>query len=106
MKLGQAGRQEAEAALQTRAAERQALAALGGEDEELGVAVHRRLAEGPSSLVTVQADDLAGEETAINVPGTDTERPNWRRRLSVGVEALFEGAGARILDAVRGARGT
>jgi len=32
-------------------------------------------------LALVQADDLAGETVAINLPGTDRERPNWRRRL-------------------------
>ena len=31
----------------------------------------------------VQADDLTEETEPLNVPGTDTERPNWRRRLSV-----------------------
>jgi hypothetical protein len=27
-------------------------------------------------------DDLAGEALAVNLPGTDRERPNWRRRMA------------------------
>ena len=37
----------------------------------------------------VQADDLAGETMAVNLPGVDRERPNWRRRLAVDVDALW-----------------
>ena len=36
----------------------------------------------------IQADDLTGETEPLNVPGTDTERPNWRRRLQVPVDQL------------------
>lgn len=53
------------------------------------VAVIVWLAEGPSSLVLAQIDDLAGETVATNLPGTDRERPNWRRRIGVNLEALF-----------------
>jgi 4-alpha-glucanotransferase len=44
----------------------------------------------------------------VNLPGTDTERPNWRLRLPVPVEALLQTASARaILDRVRASgRGT
>jgi glycogen operon protein len=38
----------------------------------------------------VQADDLAGEADALNLPATDRERPNWRRKLHVDVDALWE----------------
>jgi glycogen operon protein len=44
-------------------------------------AVHAFIASTPAMLALVQADDLAGEVTAVNLPGTDRERPNWRRRL-------------------------
>ena len=53
-------------------------------------ALHRFLASTPSMLVVAQADDLVGETTAINLPGTDQERPNWRRRLDVDVADLFD----------------
>jgi len=51
-------------------------------------AVHAFLAETPSRLVTLQVDDLTGETEPLNKPGTDSERPNWRRRLSMSVEAI------------------
>ena len=35
----------------------------------------------PSLIAIAQLDDLVGEFTAVNLPGTDRERPNWRRKL-------------------------
>ena len=29
-------------------------------------------------------------EVAVNLPGTDRERPNWRRRLAPDVETIFD----------------
>ena len=46
-------------------------------------AVHAFLAKAPSALQLLQADDLAGESVALNLPGTDRERDNWRRRVRV-----------------------
>ena len=37
----------------------------------------------------IQADDLAGETMMLNLPGTDRERPNWRRRIAVETDALW-----------------
>ena len=53
-------------------------------------AVHRHLALSSAALMLVQADDLAGEIAAQNLPGTDRERPNWRRKVSVDASALWE----------------
>ena len=53
-------------------------------------AIHRFVAATPSMLVVAQADDLVGETAAVNLPGTDTERPNWRRRLEVDVADMFD----------------
>ncbi|MBT9292451.1 glycogen debranching protein GlgX [Prosthecodimorpha staleyi] len=65
----------------------------------IAAAVHGYVAATPSVLALVQADDLAGETAAVNLPGTDRERPNWRRRLALPVEHLFESELARaILD--------
>jgi len=47
----------------------------------------------------VQADDLSEETEPLNVPGTDTERPNWRRRLSATVEAMPNLATSRAVIA-------
>ena len=51
-------------------------------------AVHAFVSATPSLLTLVQADDLAGETIAVNLPGTDRERPNWRRRLDIDVAEL------------------
>ena len=59
------------------------------------VAVHAFIAKTPAVLALVQADDLAGEPMAVNLPGTDRERPNWRRRLAVDTAKLCQGDLAR-----------
>jgi glycogen operon protein len=110
---------DAGAALADRAADRAALCALlaaegllpagvGPEtpmDDALAAAIHELVARTPAALMLVQAEDLAGETVAVNLPGTDRERPNWRRRLTVPVEALAALPRARaVLDALRAAR--
>jgi glycogen operon protein len=53
-------------------------------------------------MMLIQADDLAGEIEPLNVPGTDAERPNWRRRLAQPIEKLMEEPMAQsILAAVK-----
>jgi glycogen operon protein len=65
-------------------------------------AVHAFVAATPALLALVQADDLAGETVGINLPGTDRERSNWRRRLDVDVSELCQTPLARaILSAMR-----
>lgn len=56
---------------------------------ELAVALHRFLGRTRSALAAVQVEDLALEADPVNVPGTDREHPNWRRRLRQEVPALF-----------------
>ena len=53
-------------------------------------AMHALIAATPCVLALVQADDLAGETVGVNLPGTDRERPNWRRRLRVPAAALCD----------------
>lgn len=60
-------------------------------------AVHAFVSATPALLALVQADDLAGETEAVNLPGTDRERPNWRRRLEIDAEALFDTPLARAI---------
>ena len=52
-------------------------------------AIHRYACASPSAPVLIQADDLAGETVMLNLPGTDRERPNWRRRIGVDTSALW-----------------
>jgi glycogen operon protein len=73
--------------------------------DSLAGAVHAFVGHAASMLATAQADDLAGETIATNLPGTDRERPNWRHRLGLGVEALFSSARAKaIIDALANGR--
>ena len=67
---------------------------------EVAAAIHAYVSAGASMLALVQADDLSGEPERLNLPGTDRERPNWRRRLSKETRDLFEGEmGREILAA-------
>ncbi len=44
-------------------------------------AAHAYIQRTPSLIAIAQLDDLVGEFTAVNLPGTDLERQNWRRKL-------------------------
>jgi len=95
-RLGLLDAPQAHAAAEERKAEIAELAtALGGPAD--APAVHGFLARSPCALVLAQADDLAGEHVALNLPGTDRERPNWRRKVSVPVPELIEAPQARAL---------
>ena len=117
--LGLLSPAEAEEAVAARRSEKQALigalaaAGLAVPDEdpegaltpELAAAIHGFIARTPSVLALAQVDDLTGEVVGVNLPGTDMERPNWRRRLSVPVEQLFAGELAEsILAALKAQR--
>ncbi|WP_371717112.1 glycogen debranching protein GlgX [Ancylobacter sp. TS-1] len=64
-------------------------------DDDFLAAVHGYVARTPSMLAFAQLDDLAGESVAVNLPGTDRERPNWRRRLARPLREVMESARAR-----------
>jgi glycogen operon protein len=69
-------------------------------------AAHAFVAATPSFLALAQVEDLAGERVAVNLPGTDLERPNWRRRLTPPLDdVLGAGPAQAILHAMRAARG-
>jgi 4-alpha-glucanotransferase len=55
-------------------------------DELAGIA--NFLGQTPSKLVAMALDDILGDVEQLNVPGTTTEHPNWRRRAAVPVEEL------------------
>ncbi len=64
--------------------------AAGERDDDVAVVVaaNRYLAATPCAIVMAQLDDLLEERAPVNVPGTSTEYPNWRRKLATSVEAL------------------
>src|SRR5271168_527711 len=55
---------------------------------ELAHALHLYLARSATALVALQIEDLLGETLPVNVPGTDREYPNWRRKVSADIEEL------------------
>ncbi|MES1153062.1 MAG: 4-alpha-glucanotransferase, partial [Dongia sp.] len=64
-------------------------------------AAHAFLGQSESAIALAQYDDLAGETEPVNVPGTTTEHPNWRRRTAKSVAGVFEAPeGARGAEAI------
>ena len=67
--------------------------------------LYGHVARTPCRLLAVQLEDGVEEVQAPNLPGTNDEHPNWRRRLPVTIEELFRDPRMRrLLDAVRAAR--
>ncbi|KZN56988.1 hypothetical protein N474_10220 [Pseudoalteromonas luteoviolacea CPMOR-2] len=52
--------------------------------------VMKVLAACPSQLLAIQLDDLDLQQVPVNIPGTDTEYPNWRRKLNHELVDIFE----------------
>ncbi|GAB0114285.1 glycogen debranching protein GlgX [Acidisoma sp. C75] len=65
--------------------------------EDLAAAFHAYVERAPAVLDLIQADDLGGETEAINLPGTDRERPNWQRRVMMPADQLWRGPLGRAL---------
>jgi 4-alpha-glucanotransferase len=72
---------------------------------ELAEAVYRFLGRSRSRLVLLQIEDALGELEQANLPGTVAVHPNWRRKLSLGLEEIAgdEGFG-RVASALDQAR--
>lgn len=58
-------------------------------DLVLCAAIFRCSGRSSSQLLSLQLEDLALVESPVNIPGTSSEYPNWRRRLPVDLEALL-----------------
>jgi 4-alpha-glucanotransferase len=66
-------------------------------DEALCAAIFRCSARSSSQLVSVQLEDMALLETPVNIPGTSTEYPNWRRKLPIDLRELLASESARTV---------
>lgn len=55
----------------------------------LNRAMQRYIANSNSALLGLQPEDWLDMATPVNIPGTSDEYPNWRRKLTVSLEALF-----------------
>jgi 4-alpha-glucanotransferase len=76
-------RREREFAALRRAFEREGIV-----HDDIVEAAYRFLARTPSRLLLMQIEDVLGMEEQANLPGTTTEHPNWRRKLSADLDAL------------------
>ena len=75
-----------------RALQRAGVLAADGEPDipTLSRAAHAYLARTPSVLAMAQIDDLTDEVEPVNVPTTSDQHANWRRRLSMTLDALAD----------------
>jgi glycogen operon protein len=101
--LGFVDAKAAKAERKYRAVQRKVLARFLGENKYAGIfrEVSRFLADSMANIVLINAEDLWGEVHPQNVPATNRERPNWRRRIRPGIEQLRQLADAgRLLSDV------
>src|SRR5664280_2104773 len=79
---------------------------LDDEPADVLAALHAWLGASDAGLVMVQLDDLLGESSAVNIPGTLHERANWSRLASSSLEELASSTTlARTLEPLRTSRG-
>src|SRR5688572_30735533 len=65
------------------------------------------LGESPARVVLINIEDLWQETEPQNIPATNTERPNWRRRLRRSVESISKDERAQeVLRDLNESRGT
>ncbi len=51
--------------------------------------LHRYLAASNSAMLGLQPEDWLDMSTPVNVPGTNMEYPNWRRKLTRNLDEIF-----------------
>ncbi|OTA19445.1 4-alpha-glucanotransferase [Xenorhabdus beddingii] len=67
--------------------------------------IHRYIAHSHCALLGLQPEDWLDMEKPVNIPGTTDEYPNWRRKLTTTLEAMFADAHInQLLQEVREAR--
>ncbi|WP_027670647.1 4-alpha-glucanotransferase [Rheinheimera baltica] len=62
-------------------------------DTTLNFAMQRHLAVTSSQLLCLQLEDALEMTQPVNIPGTSTEYPNWRRKLSQPIEQWRQKSG-------------
>ena len=71
----------------------------------LMLALHAFLARSAARVMVVQPEDVLGVREQVNLPGTTSEHPNWRRKLPLPLERWPDDEGfsglARLLAALR-----
>ena len=56
--------------------------------ESVVIGAYRYLARSPARIVMLQIEDALGERMPVNIPGTNLEYPNWRRKLRDDLETI------------------
>ncbi|MDX7987126.1 4-alpha-glucanotransferase [Xenorhabdus sp. 12] len=51
--------------------------------------IHRYIAHSNCALLGLQPEDWLDMASPVNIPGTTTEYPNWRRKLTATLETIF-----------------
>ncbi|HEY5348945.1 MAG TPA: 4-alpha-glucanotransferase [Candidatus Lustribacter sp.] len=73
--------------------------------ESVVLGAYRYLARSPARIVMLQIEDALGERSPVNIPGTNLEYPNWRRKLRDDLETIETGRRlerfARVLRELR-----
>ena len=52
----------------------------------LALSIQKYMARSQSLLMTVQLEDILSQENQINIPGTVSEYPNWRHKITIDIE--------------------
>ena len=60
-----------------------------GMDLDLDFAMQIHMCNGSCALFSTQLEDWLEMEKPVNIPGTSTEYPNWRRKLSKNINEIF-----------------
>ncbi|WP_320153326.1 4-alpha-glucanotransferase [uncultured Tolumonas sp.] len=64
-----------------------------GMNTALAHALQEHMCRGNSALFSTQLEDWLEMDKPVNVPGTSTEYPNWRRKLSKDLESFLNDPG-------------
>lgn len=57
--------------------------------DPLNHGIHHYLADSRSAVLGLQPEDWLDMREPVNVPGTNEQYPNWRRKLTVSLEQIF-----------------
>ncbi|MDF2178761.1 4-alpha-glucanotransferase [Aliiglaciecola sp. CAU 1673] len=60
-----------------------------GMSRELNHGMQVHMAKGSSALLSLQLEDWLEMDKPVNIPGTSSEYPNWRRKLNRSLEETF-----------------
>jgi len=68
-----------------------------GMTQALNFGMQTHMAAGTSALLSLQLEDWLQMDKPVNIPGTFSEYPNWRRKLSHDLEDIFTKPEIRVL---------